>query len=125
MDDDGVLSQKARDAMRRGVLPRRSPDRMWGGPGSGARCAVCSQPITPDEVGYEVEFHDRSGQPERTESMHVVCFAAWDRERDAAAPDIHAGCNREGADGRHLPLQASGGTIVGRERDPDRQGTSK
>jgi hypothetical protein len=98
---------------------------MWGGPGSGAACAVCSRPITSDEVGYEIEFHDKSGQTDRAQSIHVICFAAWEQELDAAVPEANGGSSRDGANGRHLPSTGSGGTIMGRERDRDRKGTLK
>jgi hypothetical protein len=81
--DESTLRQKAHDAIRAGQLPGRPPDRMWGGPGSGACCAVCGDLVTPEELGFEFEFaRDGYGRPSASFHAHIRCFAAWELERD-------------------------------------------
>jgi hypothetical protein len=81
---NGELSvrDKARAAIQAGRLPSRGPDRMWGGPGAGADCAICSVPVTRDEMEYEIEFCPDGDTPGPvTHHIHVRCFAAWEFER--------------------------------------------
>jgi hypothetical protein len=79
--DESALRQKAREAFDGGRLPRRRPDRMYGGPGSGVACAVCGVIITRDDMGLEIEF-DRHGTPPGVDCYHVHprCLAAWEVE---------------------------------------------
>jgi hypothetical protein len=95
---EAALRQKARAAIRAGLLPRPHQMSTWGGPGSGTRCAVCGDTVSRDALGLELEFADTDGRLE-LRHVHIPCFAAWDLE-----------C-------RYL-LQASsdGGTICDRER---------
>ena len=48
MPDEPILRAQARKAIQNGVIPGRKPDRTWGGPGVGARCAICEKPVTKD-----------------------------------------------------------------------------
>src|SRR5262245_61537430 len=57
-----------------GLLPRTLPERIWAGRGSGRVCALCDQPIRPDEVEYEFE----NGRKLR---MHLSCAAVWQKAR--------------------------------------------
>lgn len=77
--EDGLLHRKARDAIRAGMLPREQQVSTWGGPGSGASCAVCGSPVSGDGLGFELEFQDAQGRFE-LRYVHIPCFAAWDRE---------------------------------------------
>jgi predicted CxxxxCH...CXXCH cytochrome family protein len=82
-DDDGRLREQARQAVRSGALPGRPPDRTWGGPGTGADCAVCHLPVAADEVELEMQFGgDDVPQPNEIH-MHHRCFRAWDAERSS------------------------------------------
>src|SRR5262245_61008154 len=64
MPDEPILRQKARDAILTGKLPGRRPDRTWGGPGVGAPCSICGEPVRRDQMEFEVQFeHDRAGTP--------------------------------------------------------------
>ena len=48
MPDEFALRAKAREVIHTGKLPNRRPDRTWGGPGIGAPCRVCGEPVTKD-----------------------------------------------------------------------------
>ena len=96
---EGALRQKARTAIRAGMLPREHLISTWGGPGSGATCAVCGDPVPRDGLGFELEFRDTDERIE-VRHVHIPCFAAWDAEcRDS------------------LQVCSDGGTISERERD--------
>jgi hypothetical protein len=73
----------ARAAIHAGKLPNRKPDRMWGGRGGGAECAICNTPVKQDEMEFEVEFSQgwHTAGPV-THHIHVRCFVAWEFERD-------------------------------------------
>ena len=82
MSDEPTLRQRARDTVRNGKLPRRSPDRTWGGPGVGASCAVCELPVRRDELEFEIQFETDGAAPSLSRfHLHARCFAAWEFER--------------------------------------------
>ena len=59
-----------------------APDRTWGGPGVGAPCSVCGEPIKRDQLELETQFaHDGSNPGLDKFHIHVRCFAAWELER--------------------------------------------
>jgi len=69
--------------MQNGKVPRRRPDRTWGGPGIGAACAVCERAVTKDEMELEIQFaHDGSSPGLDKFHVHIRCFAAWEFERN-------------------------------------------
>jgi len=77
------LHELARASMRDGRLPALRPDRILGGQGTGSSCDLCAQTLAAAEPELELEFapqHDRG--PWRIR-LHVGCFAAWDRAREA------------------------------------------
>jgi hypothetical protein len=81
---DELLLRKASTAAHDGWLPRRAPDRTWGGHGIGLPCAVCEVPITKEEMELEVEVAQDGGvTPDpATFHLHPRCFfSAWDFER--------------------------------------------
>ncbi len=83
MNDESTLRQKARAAIQSGKLPGRRPERMWGGKGSGAECAICGHPVKPDEVEFELQFPTNGAGPGLGAwRAHVRCFAAWEFERE-------------------------------------------
>ena len=83
MPDETFLRAKAREAVRTGKLPSRRPDRPWGGPGVNAPCAVCREPVTKDQLEFEVQFARDGDNPGLDKfHVHVRCFAAWEFERD-------------------------------------------
>jgi hypothetical protein len=84
--NEAALRKVARHALDAGKIPRRRPDRTWGGPGIGAQCAVCQEPIPASEMEYEVEFA-RDGQAPGLDKFHVhlQCAAVWELERNKGA----------------------------------------
>jgi hypothetical protein len=82
-----MLREKARAGVRSGKLPRRRPDRTWGGPGVGALCAVCELPVTQAEMEFEIQFTRDGSNPGLDKfHVHIRCFAAWEFERRHAQP---------------------------------------
>lgn len=76
MSDEPVLRDQARTAMHSGRLPSCSPERMWGGPGSGVCCAVCGQALKQDELEIELQFPagDQGALHALYERMHRIVF---------------------------------------------------
>jgi hypothetical protein len=74
MNVEKELYRRARELIGEGRLPLENV-KTYGGPGSGDACSLCSRPIAPDEVEYEVE--SRSGGEARNFRLHLPCHAAW------------------------------------------------
>ena len=82
MLEESVLRDYARQVIRAGKLPSRTPDRTWGGPGVGAPCSVCDHPVTRDQLEFEIQFAHNGDTPGLDKfHVHVRCFAAWEFER--------------------------------------------
>jgi hypothetical protein len=75
-----LLHAKAREAMRAGDVPSRYPDKLWGGPATGDRCAVCGDSTTPGEIALEIEFARGSEAGRTSYHVHPLCFAIYNRE---------------------------------------------
>ena len=87
MPDEKVLRAKAQEVIRTGKLPNKRPDRTWGGPGVGALCTICGEPVTWDQL--ELEFQcERDGDNPGLDKfhIHIQCFAAWELERVQGGP---------------------------------------
>jgi hypothetical protein len=85
MPEEPILREKARAAVQSGKLPARSPDGTWGGPGVGAKCAVCEKPVSKNELEFEIQFaHDGDNPGLDKFHVHIQCFAAWEFERHEA-----------------------------------------
>lgn len=67
----------ARERITHGRLPLRASSRFWGGFGTGVTCALCDEPIQPEEIEYEVRSIDAAAQTLR---FHRVCHCAWQLE---------------------------------------------
>ena len=80
MSDDSLLQARVREAMQAGNLPKRSPDELWGGPATGARCAVCGTSITPGEVELEFEFTRERKSGLARYHAHPRWFSIFSRE---------------------------------------------
>jgi hypothetical protein len=87
MPDEGVLRDKARQAVEQRKVPNRSPDRLWGGPGVGAPCAVCDRPVEKAEMEFEIQFaRDGSTTPYfDVFHVHTRCYALWEFVRRSEA----------------------------------------
>jgi hypothetical protein len=83
VNDDSLLRKKAREVMDSGRLPDRAPDHIWGGPGTGADCAVCGHRIEHKETELEIEFVDRNGADSSFHLVHLRCFSALEGERQS------------------------------------------
>jgi hypothetical protein len=88
MNDERDLHEKARQVIRAGTLPSRRPDRIWGGPGGGANCAICNSPVERHQLEFEAEFAGNGDDAGLNKyHVHVACFAAWEhhlQQRDAS-----------------------------------------
>lgn len=87
MSDESALRQKAREAIHGGQIPGIPPERTWGGPGGGSRCAICGLVVKRDEMEFELEFAgaDVDSAP-MSYHVHIRCFAAWEFERHHVDP---------------------------------------
>ena len=82
LDDEPVLREMAREAIRRGRLPSRRPDRTFGGPGTRVVCSVCRELVTADQTEIEIEFRRHGIRPGADRHfLHVRCLATWEFER--------------------------------------------
>jgi len=69
------------------LLPREAPQRMWGGSGSGAECAICRERIGTDQLEFELEYRcvgNPNGRP--SFHVHVRCCSAWELENAGFRP---------------------------------------
>jgi hypothetical protein len=97
--------------MKAGNLPDRHPERMWGGPGIGAPCAVCGKIIGTEELEFELQFTSDDEPGVATFHVHATCFTDWELERRS-----------RGSDGEALRERGNAGIIRDRERNPTSQG---
>jgi hypothetical protein len=72
------LRHRARELIHQGLLPCTSSLDTWGGPATAELCSLCKQPITRDDLEYEVE--DRFTLDVRIYRFHFSCHAAWQFE---------------------------------------------
>jgi hypothetical protein len=80
MPDEVVLREKAREAIRSGRLPSSNPILTLGGPGCGALCSLCGDPLAHEQMEIEIEIV-RQGTTAAVFHLHPLCFAAWHVER--------------------------------------------
>ena len=82
MNDERILREKAREAIRTARLPVRKPDRKLGGLGTGSICTVCGELVTLTQIEFEIEFNRGGSMPHlERHRLHPRCFAAWEFER--------------------------------------------
>ena len=74
---DGDLHERAKELLQRGALPREPAQRIFAGYGHGSPCLLCSTPIAPGEIEYELEF----GRERQIVCLHLACHAIWEYER--------------------------------------------
>jgi len=75
------LHERARELLDTGALPREPAERTFAGYGDGTACLLCSSPIGPGEVEYELEF---GREDKRIVDLHLACHAIWEYERQVA-----------------------------------------
>ena len=78
---ESAIRDKIREKITSGLLPLLAPNRTWGGPGAGLRCVVCEQPISKDQIEFEVQFIQEGQSAPQVSHFHLDCFAAWELER--------------------------------------------
>jgi len=80
---ESALRKLARRALDNGKLPRTYPTRMWGGPGAGDVCALCSVLIVAPDHEYELQYDRQNHLQPGLQSyhLHLRCFAVWEMER--------------------------------------------
>jgi hypothetical protein len=69
------LRRVASERIKQHLLPAGTEVRLWGGPGAGELCALCGEPVRPEQIEYEVD-EQRNGAT-RTFHLHVPCYALW------------------------------------------------
>jgi hypothetical protein len=100
VSDEGTRREKAREVIQGKKLPNRPPDRMWGGPGAGADCAICSAPVTRAELEFEIEFARAGDDPGvDTYHVHIHCFAPWQVECNKLDRLVPGGVSSDQPDG--------------------------
>jgi hypothetical protein len=92
----------AKQALESGRVPLRPADRVSDRSDGDTTCAVCLLPLSPEALGYELQFAQNGGSP-ATHFMHVPCFAAWESQLRANESATHSGPHDEKSTGnRHL-----------------------
>ena len=74
---DAVLRDRIRRWIDEGRLPVLLPDRICAGYGSGSKCPACEQPITSNQIEYDVDYPS-NGTPSL--SLHLGCYVLWQIE---------------------------------------------
>jgi hypothetical protein len=71
------LARLVADKIRSGALPAppESPQRYFGGKGTGQLCDVCEQTITEEHLEYELDLDGR------TLRFHEKCLDMWRQAR--------------------------------------------
>jgi hypothetical protein len=86
MSGNGEVRDEVLEAIRAGKLPNSSPSVISSGPGRGASCVICGEPLKPDEVEFELEYAPRAdGELPEKYHAHLTCFSPWDSERKRVA----------------------------------------
>ena len=91
---EATLRAQAREALRSGKVPRRKPDRVLGGPGTGKNCVVCGELITLTQMEIEFEFKRQSpALGLDTYRAHPRCLSALELELPDLGPPSVASAN--------------------------------
>jgi hypothetical protein len=82
MPNEEEVRALARQVLRNTKIPRRDPDRTWGGPGADMPCTICGKRVTVSQMEYELQFsHDGANPGLDRFHLHLRCFSAWEMER--------------------------------------------
>ena len=74
---DPELRDRIRHLIDEGRLPVLLPDRICAGYGSGSKCPACEQPVTCNQIEYDVDYPG-NGTP--VLSLHLGCYVLWQIE---------------------------------------------
>ena len=74
---DAELRDRIRRWIDEGRLPVLLPGRICAGYGSGSKCPACEQPITSNQIEYDVDYPS-NGTPSL--SLHLGCYVLWQIE---------------------------------------------
>jgi hypothetical protein len=74
--DDATIRRIIREKLHADILPRKPPNKMWGGRGRGGRCAACDEPISAGDVEFEIESRGALLY------FHGRCHDLWSEERE-------------------------------------------
>jgi hypothetical protein len=77
--DRKVLHVLAKDAIQAGRLPTQRATIIRGGRAQGTTCTVCLMPVSPQAVGFTLEF-EKWDAIAATHVLHIPCFEAWEAE---------------------------------------------
>lgn len=111
VDQASLRDMLAREAVESGRLPTRPPDRKSDAPRNGTSCTICAQALSPQELGYELEFAQAGREP-ATHFLHIPCFVAWESQiRDPASTT---------EPGPHDEKSPGNGKLHGQNRGPAR-----
>jgi len=80
MSDDSLLRKEAHSALQAGELPKRAPDRIWGGLATGGPCAICGRTMVAGDVALELEFTRDSDGSRATYHVHPGCYTSFNFE---------------------------------------------
>lgn len=77
-----IRRDDSKQGLQAGTVPRRDSAHISRGPEIGLPCLLCREPITIDQVEYELQFTSAGSASslERTR-LHQRCIAAWEMER--------------------------------------------
>ena len=82
MPNESLLREQAREAITLEKVPSGQPDRLWGGHGVGAVCAICRRPVARNQFEIAIEFLRNGPVPGLDKHhLHLGCFMAWELER--------------------------------------------
>src|SRR5689334_13522104 len=91
MSDDGRMQGSSDHPIQLGKLPRRNPDKLWGGPATGASCTICGEPTVSGSVELELEFTNDSDGRTTTYRVHPHCFSIFNLELERLGRRAHVG----------------------------------
>ena len=77
------LRALARLAIHTGRVPECAPTHIWGRAAQNVPCAVCADPITPDQREMTVQCSSPTNGAISSEfHVHERCLGVWTSERD-------------------------------------------
>jgi hypothetical protein len=88
-DLQSLLPTLARERIRVGDLPGRSPLHTFAGRGTGSTCALCEVQIMSSEIEIELDFQLPDVRGRTTIQMHWQCSEVWEQEWRRACNYFH------------------------------------